>query len=450
MSRLTCFKTYDIRGLVPDELNEHIAYRIGRAYAKVVRPRRVVIGRDIRHSSGALSEALRSGLLDAGTDVYDIGLCGTEEIYFSTFHFGMDGGIMVTASHNPADYNGMKLVREGSLPVGIGTGFSEIREWTERNVVSPGPGHGALHSLHHRADYIDHLLHYVDTAVMKPLRIVINAGNGCAGPIIDLLEGHLPFRFIRIGHEPDGRFPMGVPNPLLPENRGTTAETVIRHGADLGIAWDGDFDRCFFFDEKGRYIEGYYIVGLLAQAMLELNPKARIIHDPRLIWNTIDIVGKAGGTPLQSRTGHAFIKERMRHEDAVYGGEMSCHHYFRNFAYCDSGMIPWLLVTGLICRTGKSLSDLVGQRMALFPASGEINRTVAAPDEAIRRVEDRYRDEADSIDHTDGLSMTFQSWRFNLRSSHTEPVIRLNVESRGNEKLMHDRTAEILALLDRI
>lgn len=445
---LTCFKAYDIRGRVPDELNEDIAYRIGRAYAEFLKTRRVVIGRDIRLSSASLTAALTKGLLDSGNDVHDIGVCGTEEVYFSTFRFRMDGGIMVTASHNPADYNGMKLVRDAAKPVSNDTGLREIRELAEQNKFTAAPGKGSVYPLAHRSDYIDHLLGYADKKVLRPLRIVVNPGNGSAGPVIDLLEKHLPFSFIKVQHEPDGRFPNGIPNPLLPENRAATAEAVKAHSADIGIAWDGDFDRCFFFDEKGRFIEGYYLVGLLARALLAAHPGARIIHDPRLTWNTIDIVKKAGGIPMLSKTGHAFIKERMRAEDAVYGGEMSAHHYFRDFAYCDSGMIPWLLVAGIICRTERSLSALVSERMAMFPASGEINRTLSDPEGAIRTIEEHYRRDAVSTDRTDGLSMEFRSWRFNLRSSNTEPVVRLNVESRGDELLMRDKTAEILAMLD--
>jgi phosphomannomutase len=448
MSQMNCFKAYDIRGRVPEDLNEDIAYRIGRAYAEFLKTKRVVIGRDIRLSSEALTAALTKGLLDSGTDVHNIGVCGTEEVYFSTFQFKMDGGIMVTASHNPADYNGMKLVREASKPVSNDTGLHKIRELAKRNEFSIEPCTGSSQSLFHRDDYITHLLGYADKCVLTPLRIVVNPGNGCAGPVIDLLEKHLPFEFVKVQHEPDGRFPNGIPNPLLPENRAATAEAVRAHGSDLGIAWDGDFDRCFFFDENGRFIEGYYVVGLLAQAMLGLHPGARIIHDPRLTWNTIDIVEKAGGIPVQSKTGHAFIKEKMRLEDAVYGGEMSSHHYFRDFAYCDSGMIPWLRVAEIICRTGKSLSALVSERMAMFPASGEINRKLTDPAGTIRKIEDCYSKDAVSTDRTDGLSMAFLSWRFNLRSSNTEPVVRLNVEARGDEKLMKQKTSEILAMLD--
>ena len=445
---MNCFKAYDIRGRVPDELNDDIAYRIGRAYAGFLKPKRLVVGRDIRLSSESLTAALAKGLVDSGTDVYDIGVCGTEEVYFSTFHYKMDGGIMVTASHNPADHNGMKLVREAAKPVSGDTGLHTIKELAEKNEFSIVPCKGSISALSHGDDYIRHLLGYADKEVLTPLRIVVNAGNGCAGPVIDLLEKHLPFRFIKVQHEPDGRFPNGIPNPLLPENRAATAEAVKKYGADLGIAWDGDFDRCFFFDEQGRFIEGYYLVGLLAQALLAKHPGARVIHDPRLTWNTIDIVEKAGGIPVQSKTGHAFIKQRMRMEDAVYGGEMSAHHYLRDFAYCDSGMIPWLLVAEIICRTGKSLSALVSERMAMFPASGEINRTLNNPAGTIQAIEARYRKDAVSTDHTDGLSMEFSSWRFNLRSSNTEPLVRLNVEARADETLMRDKTAEILTLLD--
>ncbi|MDA8083463.1 MAG: phosphomannomutase CpsG [Nitrospiraceae bacterium] len=445
---MSCFKAYDIRGRVPDELDGDIAYRIGRAYARFLNPARVVIGRDIRLSSGELSAALALGLLDSGVAVQDIGLCGTEEVYFCTFHSGADGGIMVTASHNPMDYNGMKLVRGGSRPISGDSGLDTIRDLTERNEFEEAPRKGKITGLDLRREYIGHLLGYIDTAGLRPLRIVVNAGNGCAGPVVDMLEAHLPFEFIRLHHEPDGSFPNGIPNPLLPENRGATAGAVVSHKADLGIAWDGDFDRCFFFDERGRFIEGYYIVGLLASALLARHHGAKIIHDPRLIWNTIDIVKKAGGVPVQSKTGHAFIKERMREEDAIYGGEMSAHHYFRDFAYCDSGMIPWLLIAGIMSASGKPLSALLGERMGLFPASGEINRRLNEPASAILRIEDQYRRSALRIDRTDGLSMEFGEWRFNLRSSNTEPVVRLNVESRGDEQLMRAKTEEILRLLE--
>ena len=445
---MDCFKAYDIRGRVPDELNADIAYRIGRAFAASINPEDVVVGRDVRHSGRELTIALMKGLVDAGVVVSDIGVCGTEEVYFATFSRQMGGGIMVTASHNPADYNGMKLVRRGSMPISGDSGLGRIRDLTEKNDFMRPPAKGKVLGLSCRDDYVRHLLGYINTAKLRPLRIVVNAGNGTAGPVIDMLEEQLPFSFIKINHEPDGDFPNGIPNPLLPENRSVTADAVKKQTADLGIAWDGDFDRCFFFDEQGRFIEGYYIVGLLAKAMLAKTPGARIIHDPRLTWNTIDIVKKSGGIPVQSKTGHAFIKERMRAEDAAYGGEMSAHHYFRDFAYCDSGMIPWLLVAEIMSFSGKPLSELVSERMEMFPASGEINRRLKDPAAAIAKVGDSFIPEALMTDYTDGLSVEYPAWRFNLRTSNTEPVVRLNVESRGDEALMRAKTTDILSILD--
>ncbi|MFZ9585345.1 MAG: phosphomannomutase [Pseudohongiellaceae bacterium] len=444
---LTCFKAYDVRGRVPDQLNEDSAYRIGRAFAAFLSPRRVVVGHDIRLTSKPLCDALTRGLLDAGVDVYDIGLCGTEEVYFATGQLGMDGGIVVTASHNPKDYNGMKFVREGSRPISGDTGLDVIRQIAERNAFGPAERRGTVHALDTKPAYIEHLLGYVDRAKLKPLTVVCNAGNGGAGRIIDLLEPHLPFRFIKLHHEPNGDFPHGVPNPLLEENRQVTSEYLLAQGADLAIAWDGDFDRCFLFDEDGNFIEGYYIVGLLAELFLRRQSGGRIIHDPRLVWNTQSVVERLGGTAVQCKSGHAFIKEKMRAEDAVYGGEMSAHHYFRDFFYCDSGMIPWLLVLQLLSESGKSLSRLIGDCIERFPASGEINRTVADADAVLARVMEQYRASALAIDSIDGISLSFSDWRFNLRRSNTEPVIRLNVETRGNRALMERKTAELLALL---
>ncbi len=444
---LTCFKAYDVRGRVPDQLNEDSAYRIGRAFAAFLSPRRVVVGHDIRLTSKPLCDALTRGLLDAGVDVYDIGLCGTEEVYFATGQLGMDGGIVVTASHNPKDYNGMKFVREGSRPISGDTGLDVIRQIAERNAFGPAERRGTVHALDTKPAYIEHLLGYVDRAKLKPLTVVCNAGNGGAGRIIDLLEPHLPFRFIKLHHEPNGDFPHGVPNPLLEENRQVTSEYLLAQGADLAIAWDGDFDRCFLFDEDGNFIEGYYIVGLLAELFLRRQSGGRIVHDPRLVWNTQSVVERLGGTAVQCKSGHAFIKEKMRAEDAVYGGEMSAHHYFRDFFYCDSGMIPWLLVLQLLSESGKSLSRLIGDCIERFPASGEINRTVADADAVLARVMEQYRASALAIDSIDGISLSFSDWRFNLRRSNTEPVIRLNVETRGNRALMERKTAELLALL---
>lgn len=445
--RITCFKAYDIRGRLPDQLNEDIAWRIGRAYAEYLQPKKVVVGRDIRLSSAALTQALADGLCQGGADVFDIGLCGTEEIYHATFSQKLDGGIMVTASHNPIDYNGMKLVREDSKPISGDTGLKLIRELAEKGEFSPVARVGKITPVSFKDQYVEHLLSYLDTAAIKPLKVVFNAGNGCAGPIIDLLEKHLPLQVVKVCHQPDGTFPNGIPNPLLPENRSITRAAVLEHRAALGIAWDGDFDRCFFFDEKGDFIEGYYIVGLLSEALLRSSPGEKIIHDPRLTWNTIDIVKRTGGQAVLSKTGHAFIKERMRLENAIYGGEMSAHHYFRDFAYCDSGMIPWLKVIELLSSSGQSMSSLVADCVARFPASGEINRLVEDSKAIISAIRNRYEPNAANIDFIDGLSLDMGQWRFNLRESNTEPVIRLNVESRGDVALMQEKTAELLELI---
>jgi len=447
---LTCFKAYDIRGRLGTELNEEIAYKIGRAYAQYLRPKSVVVGGDVRLTSKSLKEALSNGLRDQGANVIDIGMCGTEEIYFATSHLNVDGGIVVTASHNPIDYNGLKLVREGSRPISGDTGLNEIKRLAEENKFASvdAAQRGQYTEQSTLAAYIEHLMTYVDPAQLKPLKLVVNAGNGAAGHVIDAIERFLPFEFIKVHHEPDGTFPNGIPNPLLVDNRAATGDAVIAAGADMGIAWDGDFDRCFLFDERGEFVEGYYIVGLLAEAFLLKNPGAKIIHDPRLTWNTQDIAQVNGGNAIQSKTGHAFIKERMRAEDAVYGGEMSAHHYFRDFFYCDSGMIPWLLVCELLSRKSQTLSSLLEDRIAKFPSPGEINSYIAEPAKAIEKVLVQYSGQALSIDKTDGISLEFADWRFNLRMSNTEPVVRLNVESRADKNLVDIKTKEILALLN--
>ncbi len=444
---LKSFKAYDIRGRIPDELNEDLAERIGQAYAQTVGTGTVIVGYDIREASPSLAAALTKGLNRAGCDVIDIGLCGTEEVYFQTFDRDVAGGIMVTASHNPMDYNGMKLVREGSRPISGDTGLRDIERLVEANHFVDAPRAGVVRKDADKSSYIRHLLSYIDTAALQPLKIVVNAGNGCAGPIIDLLEAHLPFEFIKVNHPPDATFPNGIPNPLLPENRFATADAVREHGADLGLAWDGDFDRCFFFDANGEFIEGYYIVGLLAAQLLEKHAGAKVIHDPRLTWNTIEMVEQAGGVAVQSKTGHAFIKERMRSEDAVYGGEMSAHHYFREFAYCDSGMIPWLLLVERISRTGVALTTMLEQQIAAFPCSGEINFRVENAEASVGHVMQHFGALNPHIDTTDGISADFGAWRFNLRSSNTEPLLRLNVESRGDGPLMMLKTEEISRII---
>ncbi len=444
-----CFKAYDIRGQVPSELNPDLAVKIGRSFAAVYDLEKVVVGRDIRLSSKDLTEALITGLLEMGVDVFDLGLCGTEEIYHATFSMeadGVDGGVIVTASHNPADYNGMKFVIKGARPVTGESGLQEMAAMISAGKVpQPRKSRGLLKQLDNKRQYIQHLLGYVDTTRLRPLKIVVNSGNGCAGNVVDLLEQYLPYEFIKLYHDPDGSFPHGVPNPLLPEKREATARAVRENGADLGIAWDGDFDRCFFWDEKGNFIEGYYVVGLLAKALLKNNKGSKILYDPRLIWSTEELVKQAGGVPIMTRTGHAFIKERMRQEDALYGGEMSAHHYFKDFGFCDSGMIPWLLVTELLSKGKENFSSLVEHRMAAYPVSGEINNRVADPDSVIAEIEKKYSD--GEKDYTDGLSIAYDKYRFNVRKSNTEPLLRLNVETRADTELLSQKTKELLALI---
>jgi phosphomannomutase len=444
---LSCFKAYDIRGRIPTELNRELVVTIARAYAAWLKPKKVAVGYDIRLSSPDFAAAVREGLTEAGVDVVDIGRCGTEQVYFATFHLKLDGGVMVTASHNPADYNGLKLVRENAKPISSDTGLAEIKQLALAKTFVPAARKGTVTRVDLQSDFVQHLLGYVDIPSLKSLKIVSNPGNGGAGIVIDALEPHLPFRFVKVHHEPDGRFPNGIPNPLLVERRDDTARAVVAAGADVGIAWDGDFDRCFFFDETGAFIEGYYIVGLLASQVLKKTKGAKIVHDPRLTWNTIEVVRELGGIPVQSKSGHAFMKEVMRREDAAYGGEMSAHHFFRDFAYCDSGMIPWLLVAEIISHTGKPLSALVGESMRRFPASGEINRKVGDAKAVIAELRARYGPKAQKIDETDGVGMDFADWRFNLRMSNTEPLIRLNVESRGDRALMEAKTDELLAVI---
>jgi len=453
MTSLTCFKAYDVRGRLGVDLDEAIAYRIGRGFARALNARKVVIGRDVRASSADLARAVTKALQDEGCEVLDLGLSGTEEMYFATSHFGADGGICVTASHNPMDYNGLKMVRAGSAPLDAETGLAAIKALAEADAFGPARPGGTHRDIAKdaRAAYVAQVLRFVDIAALKPLKIVVNAGHGTAGPTFDAIAQALaaagaPLTFLRMHHTPDGTFPEGIPNPLLPENRPATIARVLAEGADMGVAWDGDFDRCFFFDHQGAFIDGEYIVALLAEAFLAKEPGARIVHDPRIIWNTQDVVARAGGTALQSRAGHSFIKQALRDHNAVYGGEMSAHHYFRDFVYCDSGMIPWLLMAELISRKG-ALAALTSERRRAFPSSGEINFKLADPKAAIARVHAHYAPRAQALDQTDGTSYDMGSWRFNLRSSNTEPVVRLNIESRARPELVAEAIAELSAML---
>ncbi len=447
---LSAFKAYDIRGRIPDEINADLIYQIGRAYAAFIKPKKVAVGRDIRLTSEEFAQALIRGLTDSGVDVVDIGLCGTEVVYFATFHYKLDGGVMITASHNPPDYNGLKLVREQSKPIGADTGLKDIAAMINSGSFPPvAAKKGTVEKLDTSADYVKHLLGYVNLKSLRKLKVVVDAGNGGAGLAVDKLEPHLPFEFIKVRHEPNGHFPQGVPNPMLEENRAPALEALKKSGADAGIAWDGDYDRCFFYDSKGTFIEGYYIVGLLAEAFLAKQPGARIVYDPRLTWNTVDVVKQGGGVPVMSKSGHAYIKQKMREVDGAYGGEMSAHHYFRDFSYCDSGMIPWLLVLERVCESGRSLDELVAARIKAFPSSGEINRKLPDAKKALAAIEAKYAP-GGVVDRTDGFSVDFAEWRFNIRSSNTEPLVRLNVESRANEALMKEKTAELLAFLDSL
>ncbi len=446
MANIPGFKAYDIRGKVPSELNTELAYKVGRAYALLENAKSVVIGRDVRKSSPELAEALSKGLNDAGCDVLDLGLCGTEMIYFATPFLNADGGVMITASHNPPEYNGLKFVKRGSVPMGYDSGLKDIEQMILNDQLGEiSEAKGKVEQVDIMDDFIANLEKFYDAGKIKPLKVVVNAGNGCVGPALNKLESKLPIEMIKVFHEPDPDFPNGVPNPLLPENRQPTIDAMKEHNADLGVAWDGDYDRCFFFDEKGNFIEGYYIVGLLAKSILKSNPGEKIIHDPRLIWNTIEVVNKAGGEAVQSKSGHAFIKEKMREVNAIYGGEMSAHHYFRDNSYSDSGLIPFLLIMQLMSEENKSLSELVGEMVAAYPCSGEINTKLDDPKSKLEEIKAKYND--GKLDYTDGVSVEYDTWRFNVRLSNTEPLIRLNVETRGDIELMKEKTEELLNLI---
>lgn len=452
---ITSFKAYDIRGELGVNLDENIAYRIGRAFAQFLNPtakhQTIVIGCDIRPSSETLKQATINGILDAGTNVIDLGMTGTEEVYFATSHLNAIGGIEVTASHNPINYNGLKLVRENSRPISADTGLENIQKIAELGEFNTPAQQGKLLKNFDKTAYIDHLISYIDLPQLKPLKIVINSGNGSAAPVIDLIEerfqqANVPITFIKLHHEPDGSFPNGIPNPMIVANRTVTREKLLAEKADLAIAFDGDFDRCFFFDETGRFLEGTYLVGVLAQAFLQKDPTASIVYDPRNILNTENVIKQAGGKAVISKSGHSFIKQIMREKNAVYGGEMSAHHYFRDFNYCDSGMIPWLLTIELLAKTGKKLSALVDEMIANFPISGEINFkltniTASQILEKLQNELDYLNDgEQATIDYLDGLSVNFTNWRFNIRASNTEPLIRLNIESQGNKNLLTRKT----------
>ena len=447
INEISCFKAYDVRGRIPSELNEDVAFRIGVGIASFFSAKTVAVGYDVRPSSLSILNALTKGINSQGAKVFSIGLCGTEEIYFATNHLNTDAGVMITASHNPADYNGLKIVGKGAKPISLESGLGEIKKIADA-ATSDLNVESEIETINLKHEYIEKILEFIDLNTIKPMHIVMNAGNGCAGPIVDMLQEKLPITITKIQNEPDGSFPNGIPNPLLPENRDITSKAVIENSADLGIAWDGDFDRCFFFDSNGDFIENYYLIGLLSEQLLKQSPGGSIVHDPRLVWNTVEEVNRFGGMPTISKSGHSFIKEVMRENDSIYGGEMSGHHYFRDFYYSDSGMIPWLLLLENVSTSGSSLTELVKDRINKFPVSGEINRTVSNPEELLERVKDHYLSHDPEIESLDGYSFDFGEWRFNLRMSNTEPLVRLNVESRDDVELMRSKTEEVLSLIE--
>ena len=466
---INSFKAYDIRGELGVSLDEDIAYRIGRAFAQILFQRyksaatadnkindmadlvpAIVIGSDIRDSSEQLKQAAIKGMIDAGVDVIDLGMTGTEEVYFATSHYQALGGIEVTASHNPINYNGLKLVKEHSKPISADDGLAEIRALAESGQFTTAKPSEKLQLLTDKSAYIDHVISFVDIDKLKPLKLVINSGNGSAGPVVDLLIDKLtqagaPIEVIKLHHKPDGSFPNGIPNPMIEANRIATQQAVLEHKADLGIAFDGDFDRCFLFDETGEFIDGSYVVGMLAQAFLNKYPNESIVYDPRVIYNTEAVIKDHNGKAVISKSGHSFIKQVMRESGAVYGGEMSAHHYFRDFFYCDSGMIPWLLTIELLSITGKTISELVTGYIQAYPSSGELNFRLTTHDAPtiIKAIEENFSDQNPTKSTLDGLSLNFGDWRFNLRASNTEPLIRLNIESRGDEYLLRTKTQEI-------
>lgn len=455
IKNLTCFKAYDVRGKLGEELNDDIAYRIGRATAQLQNAKTVALGFDARAASPDLARATAKGICDAGADVLDIGLTGTEEVYAFVSEFGACAGIEITASHNPIDYNGMKIVGRNSQPLSDKE-FGLIKDLAEESKFSQSQQSGAVLNKKKvaRTAYVEKVLGFVDCSKLKPLKIVINSGNGAAGPTLDainkkLKEKGVKTNFVFVHHNPDQTFPSGIPNPLLEENRSSTVDAVITEKADFGLAFDGDFDRCFFFDHAGTFIPGEYVLGLLAEIFLRKEKGATIIHDPRVIWNTIYVVDKCGGQAVASKTGHAFVKAAMRKNDAIYGGEMSAHHYFRDFAYCDSGIIPWLLVWEYLSTSNLSLSDLISVQKNRFPSSGELNFTVSNATRCIEKVQSHFASSAALIDELDGLSMSFDTWRFNLRKSNTEPLVRLNVETRGYNVLLQEKTNELTLLIEQ-
>jgi phosphomannomutase len=439
------FKAYDIRGLHPEELDEEGAYAIGRAYAEEFEPRSMAVGRDMRVSSPAMAESLIRGAADGGADVLDIGLVGTEMLYHAVGSLGLEGGICVTASHNPKEYTGMKIVRRGSLPVGGDSGLMEVRDRALRG-FSEVERRGEVRQEDIWPSFVDKVLSFVDVEAIRPLRVVIDAANGMGGAMLPPVLERLPVDAVRCYFEPDGTFPNHEPNPLLPENREFIVSKTREEGADLGVAYDGDADRCFFVDDTGEFVPGDFVTALLAQSVLEKNPGGKVIYDVRASWSVPRTIEEAGGVPLINRVGHAFIKHRMRKEDAVFGGEVSAHYYFRDFSQADSGVVPFLLMLELISKRGRKLSEILEPYRQQYFLTGEINTPVADVAVKLQELKERYTAEGGRISHLDGVSVEFDDWHFNVRPSNTEPLLRLNLEALSQE-LMERKRDEVVALI---
>ena len=440
------FKAYDVRGVVPDELDADGAYRLGRAYVAAFEPATVAIGHDMRLTSPELAEAVARGACEQGSDVVMLGQIGTEMLYFAVGEYGYEGGIQVTASHNPSNYNGMKIVRRGARPVGGDTGLDKIKHYAEDGPPAVPLTPGAVSERDVYAGFHDRVMGFIDPAAVRPLKVVLDGTNGMAGPMVGPLIERLPITAIPHHLDPDGRFPNGEPNPLLEENRRFVIEQVIAEGADLGIAWDGDADRCFFIDDGGEFVPGDLITALIARWMLERNPGAPVIYDLRASWAVRDTITEAGGIPLENRVGHAFIKARMRKEDAVFAGEVSGHYYFRDFYQCDTGIVPALVMLELISRSGRKLTELLEPYRRRYHISGEINSTVSDVPLKLQQLKERYASDAERVSHLDGISFEFVDWHFNVRPSNTEPLLRLNLEALS-EDTMEQRRDEVLALI---
>jgi phosphomannomutase len=441
------FKAYDIRGIHPTELDEDGAYRIGRAFVEEFAPRRIAVGRDMRLAAPAMASALIEGAADGGADVLDLGLVGTEMVYYAVGELGLDGGVCVTASHNPKEYTGMKIVRAGALPVGGDSGLEEVRRRAD----------GSFGDVERRGEvaptdvwdgFVSKVLSFVDEEAVRPLRVVVDAANGMAGTMLPPVLAHLPqLDVVECFFEPDGSFPNHEPNPLLPENRAFIVERTRSEGADLGVAYDGDADRCFFVDDTGEFVPGDFVTALLAQAMLAKEPGAKVIYDVRASRAVPRAIEEAGGIPLVNRVGHAFIKHRMREEDALFAGEVSAHYYFREFIQADTGVVPFLVMLGVLSRARRPLSELLAPFRERYFLTGEINTPVADVALKLRELEERYAAEGGRISHLDGISVDFDDWHFNVRPSNTEPLLRLCLESLVSAEHMAERRDEVLALI---